>query len=203
LAIEKKPCWRRIWPVPRHWAHAVGLVPASAPLPPYYNALDAGHQAYFWSLTPRQMTGYWALTADQRERVYAMTPAARTSAWASIEAQLAAGANNSATSVAARTNGEVPAQTANQANARTVDRPATTTVVTDGTPATPAVIARNNPGNLAAPPASALSKSYPVCRGAIQDSCQNAGEGGAPGRSRALPYWPGEPASERDADVGG
>jgi len=105
-------------------------------------------------------------------------------------------------------------QTADQANAqnppapatttviRTPAQPATTTVTT--TPAQPAqtTIVTNNPGNLSAPPASALNKTYPVCTRTLQDNCQNPGEGGAPGRSRALGYWPGEPASERDASGG-
>ena len=92
-------------------------------------------------------------------------------------------------------------QSANEANAANQPAPATTTVITE--PAEPAqtTIVTDNPGNLTAPPLASLNKSYPVCRGAVQDSCQNPGEGGAPGRSRALPYWPGEPASE--TDVGG
>jgi len=111
------------------------------------------------------------------------------------------------------------AQTADQANAQA--RPATpTTTVTpnpgspavthhaDGTttvnpnPGTPAVVTHNNPGNLTPPPQSAMNKSYPVCSRTLQDNCQNPGEGGAPGKSRALSYWPGEPASER-RDRGG
>jgi hypothetical protein len=52
------------------------------------------------------------------------------------------------------------------------------------------------PGNLAPPPVSVLNRDYPVCSRTIQDECQNPGEGGAPGHSRALPYWPGKPASE-------
>ena len=167
----------------------------------YYNSLDAAHQGYFWSLTPRQMEGYWVLTADQRAQVFAMEPAARANAWTSIEAQLAAGANNSATSVAARTGGPVP-QTADAANAAARPAPPSTTVIADANPATPDAVVSSNPGNLAPPPAQALNKSYPICRGAVQDSCQNPGEGGAPGRSRALSYWPGEPASER-SDSGG
>ena len=105
-------------------------------------------------------------------------------------------------------------QSADEANAQNKPAPATTTVIT--TPAVPAettvvtnpavpaqtTIVTNNPGNLTPPPLASLNKTYPVCRGAIQDSCQNPGEGGAPGRSRALPYWPGEPASER-TDRGG
>ena len=86
--------------------------------------------------------------------------------------------------------------------------PATVTHNPDGTttvspnPGAPAVVTHNHPGNLTPPPQSAMNKTYPVCTRALQDSCQNPGEGGAPGRSRALPYWPGEPASER-TDRGG
>ena len=105
-------------------------------------------------------------------------------------------------------------QSADQANAEAQPAPATTTVMrTPAVPAqttvvtTPAVPAQttvvtSNPGNLTSPPASAMNKVYPVCTRKLQDSCQNPGEGGAPGRSRALNYWPGEPASER-TDVGG
>ena len=105
-------------------------------------------------------------------------------------------------------------QTADPANAQNQPAPATTTVTTTPaqpatttvttTPAQPAqtTITTDNPGNLTAPPASAMNKTYPVCTRALQDSCQNPGEGGAPGRSRALGYWPGEPASERKATGG-
>ena len=114
-------------------------------------------------------------------------------------------------------------QSANDANARNQPAPATTTVITEpaepatttvistpstttviATPAEPAqtTIVSNNPGNLTPPPKSAMNKSYPVCTRALQDNCQNPGEGGAPGKSRALGYWPGEPASERRDDGG-
>ena len=105
-------------------------------------------------------------------------------------------------------------QTADEANAEAQPAPATTTVTTTPavpaqttvttTPAQPAqtTIVTNNPGNLTSPPASAMNKTYPLCSRALQDNCQNPGEGGAPGRSRALGYWPGEPASER-SDRGG
>jgi hypothetical protein len=93
-------------------------------------------------------------------------------------------------------------QTADEANAQNLPAPATTTVTT--TPAQPpqTTIVTNNPGNLTPPPASAMNKVYPLCTRKLQDSCQNPGEGGAPGRSRALGYWPGEPASSR-TDRGG
>jgi hypothetical protein len=106
-------------------------------------------------------------------------------------------------------------QSADDLNARSQPAPATTTVIPNpGSPATvvhnpdgsvtvnanpgaPAVVIRDNPGNLTPPPASALNKTYPVCTRTLQDNCQNPGEGGAPGRSRALSYWPGQPSSER------
>ena len=85
-------------------------------------------------------------------------------------------------------------QSANEANAQAAPLPRTTTVTNQSGRT---VVTRNNPGNLTPPPADAQNRTYPVCGGAVQDSCQNPGEGGAPGRSRALDHWPGEPASER------
>ena len=86
-------------------------------------------------------------------------------------------------------------KSADQANADTPPAPPTTTVVTDAATGAGAVVT-TIPGNDAGPPASALGKSYPVCSRKVQDECQNPGEGGAPGRSHALKYWPGRPASE-------
>jgi len=87
-------------------------------------------------------------------------------------------------------------KSADQANAETPPPPPTTTVVTDAATGAGAVVT-TIPGNDAGPPASALNKAYPKCSRTVQDECQNPGEGGAPGRSRALKYWPGHPASER------
>ena len=101
------------------------------------------------------------------------------------------------------------AQTADQANVQGRSMPPTTTVTADpgsatgvnpqpeSTTGSSAVVTLTNPGNLTPPPQSAMNKTYPVCTRTLQDNCQNPGEGGAPGRSRALGYWPGEPASER------
>jgi hypothetical protein len=93
-------------------------------------------------------------------------------------------------------------QTADEANAQAQPGPTTTTVVT--TPSQPerTTVVTNHHGNLTPPPASAMNKTYPLCTRTLQDNCQNPGEGGAPGRSRALGYWPGEPASSR-TDSGG
>jgi len=106
-------------------------------------------------------------------------------------------------------------QSANDLNAQSRPAPPTTAVIPNpGSPATvvhhpdgtttvtpnpgaPAVVIHDNPGNLTPPPASAMNKVYPVCTRRLQDNCQNPGEGGAPGRSRALGYWPGESATER------
>lgn len=93
-------------------------------------------------------------------------------------------------------------QTAAEANAEAQPAPQTTAVVPAPSPGQPATIVTSNPGNATAPPTQAYNKTYPVCTAQLQDDCQNPGEGGAPGRSRALGYWPGEPASER-ADRGG
>ena len=48
---------------------------------------------------------------------------------------------------------------------------------------------------MASGPASSQEtvKSYPLCSSPGQDSCQNLGEGGAPGRSRAADYPGGPP----------
>ena len=111
-------------------------------------------------------------------------------------------------------------QSANDLNAQNRPAPPTTTVTPnpgapatvvhhpDGTttvvpnPGAPATVIHTNPGNLTPPPASAMNKVYPVCTRQLQDNCQNPGEGGAPGRSRALGYWPGETGTERH-DRGG
>ncbi|MBO0748900.1 MAG: hypothetical protein J2O44_00515 [Porphyrobacter sp.] len=87
-------------------------------------------------------------------------------------------------------------QSADQANAEAPPAPPTTTVQTDAATGASAAVT-TFPGNDTGPPASALNKKYPVCTRKLQDECQNPGEGGAPGRSRALSYWPGRPASER------
>ncbi|MGX7895634.1 hypothetical protein [Tsuneonella sp. HG222] len=147
------------------------------------------YQTYFWTLTPAQQRGYWALTDEQRTQVYEMTPEQRTVAWRAIEAQLA---------------GATPATPAGQANppgtgVPTTGVPAPQSASQDVRPAMPADPAyQGGPykGALTPPPATAMNKDYPVCTAKMQDNCQNSGEGGAPGRSRALSYWPGKPASE-------
>lgn len=89
----------------------------------------------------------------------------------------------------------VNAQSADQLNAQSAPAPATTTAILSADPAQPDAVVTDFPGNAAAvPPAG--EKTYPVCSARVQDNCQNRGEGGAPGHSRALKTWPGKPASE-------
>lgn len=110
--------------------------------------------------------------------------------------------------------GPIAAQPMNSAmpgdNAATPALPATPATPADpsagmpampATPATPAVPADSPaaaalpPGTqttvdnaLPPPPAAAMNKSYPVCTRTMQDNCQNPGEGGAPGRTRATTH---------------
>lgn len=107
-------------------------------------------------------------------------------------AQEAAGALDPATAT------ERPSPTprsADQANAQAAPTPPTVTIVPGAASGAGAVVT-TYPGNDNGPPASAFNKRYPVCTRELQDECQNPGEGGAPGHSRALKYWPGKPASE-------
>ncbi|MFT4028048.1 MAG: hypothetical protein QM676_14815 [Novosphingobium sp.] len=56
-------------------------------------------------------------------------------------------------------------------------------------PADPSYQAGPYKGALTAPPAEAMGKAYPLCSKTVTDACQNRGESGAPGRSRAIPYY--------------
>ena len=105
-------------------------------------------------------------------------------------------AQDAATDAPAADKGAPQPQSADDANADAPPAPAVTTVATDAATGAGAVVT-TIPGNDAGPPASALGKAYPRCSRTVQDECQNPGEGGAPGRSRALKYWPGHTASER------
>jgi hypothetical protein len=40
------------------------------------------------------------------------------------------------------------------------------------------------------------AKEYPICQGAVQDSCINPREAGKNFGNRPLKHWPGKPASE-------
>lgn len=50
------------------------------------------------------------------------------------------------------------------------------------------------PRTMSSAPADTMGKAYPVCTATMQDSCQNRGEGGAPGVSRASDTRGGPPA---------
>jgi hypothetical protein len=95
----------------------------------------------------------------------------------------------------AAVNGQ-PTSSADQLNAQSQPAEASTTVVMSADPYEPDAVVTNMPGNMSSVPSAAMNKAYPVCSARMQDNCQNPGEGGAPGRSRALKYWPGRPASQ-------
>ncbi len=128
-----------------------------------YDTWPSDYRTYYWTLAPNQQRGWWLLSDAQRQQIYVLAPDQRLTAWNSIEAQMAAAA---------------PAPAA--APFVQVDAAAATGI-------TPTRTVTSNA--LPPPPASALNKIYPVCTRVLQDNCQNAGEGGAPGRSRAIPYY--------------
>ncbi len=149
-----------------------------------YRTWPYDYQVYYWSLPASQQTGYWALTADQRGMINRMSPDQRAKTWDSILAQLA---------------GATPATPADQANPPGMGMPTTgvpnpqaaAQAVPPTMPADPTYQGGPYKGALTPPPADAMAKSYPVCTSKVQDSCQNPGEGGAPGRSRATARYRG------------
>lgn len=128
-----------------------------------YDTWPADYRNYYWTLSPNQQRGWWLLSDAQRQQIYGLAPEQRITAWNSIEAQLTA---------AAPVPASAPVQQVDAAVAAGV---------------TPTVTYTSNA--LPPPPAEALNKVYPVCTRMLQDNCQNRGEGGAPGRSRAIPYY--------------
>lgn len=143
-----------------------------------YTTWNAAYQGYYWTLTPSQQDAYWLLSDEQRGQINGMTPAQRTIAWTSIERQVAG------------------APTANEANAAAAPVTETTVATRIAPDGQPQAVVSTTTGNLTPPPASAQNKEYPVCRGAVQDSCINPREAGLNYGNRPLKEWPGEPASE-------
>ena len=153
-----------------------------------YDTWPVNYRTYYWTLTPPRQSGGWHLTDAQRARIYAMAEADRAAALDRIQAELSARA-------AAPPQQPVVVQT--QANPQGAGPPSATPPnpstagepVPPAQPADPTYNAGPYKGALTPPPAEALNKTYPVCTKAMQDNCQNRGEGGAPGRSRAIPYY--------------
>ncbi len=147
-----------------------------------YRAWPYDYQTYYWTLTPEQQGGYWALTPDQRGMIYKMSPDQRAKAWASVLAQVA---------------GQTPATPPGQANPPGMGMPTAgvPNPATAAQPVPPAMPADSSyqggpyKGALTPAPADAMNKTYPVCTRKLQDNCQNPGEGGAPGRSRATKVY--------------
>jgi hypothetical protein len=151
-----------------------------------YDTWPVDYRTYYWTLTPPRQSGWWLLTDEQRARIYAMAEADRAAALDRVQAEMSARA-------AAPPQQPVVVQT--QANPQgagvpsaSAPNPATASdPVPPAQPADPSYQAGPYKGALTPPPAEAANKTYPVCTRAVRDNCQNRGEGGAPGRSRAIP----------------
>lgn len=150
-----------------------------------YNTWPVDYRTYYWTLTPPRQSGWWRLTDEQRARIYAMAEADRAAALDRVTSDLAAqrAAGPAVVQTQANPTGAgVPSAT--PPNPSTAAEP-----VAPAQPADPTYNAGPYKGALTPPPAEAQNKTYPVCTKAMQDNCQNRGEGGAPGKSRALPYY--------------
>ncbi|MET0250881.1 MAG: hypothetical protein ABW203_01755 [Novosphingobium sp.] len=148
-----------------------------------YDSWSPDLKSYYWTLTPSQQRGWWQLNDEQRTMVHGLPPEQRTAAWQSIESQLAGGQPSPPPPPGAGMPPPLPSGAA----------------MPPPPPGGPTGMSQPPMNDSMASPDSpqAMNKSYPVCSRTVQDGCQNAGEGGAKGKSRALPYWPGKPRSER------
>ncbi|WP_156842170.1 hypothetical protein [Novosphingobium aquimarinum] len=154
-----------------------------------YDTWPMTYQEYYWTLEPVQQEGYWALTEDQRGKIYNMTPEQRTLAWRAVQQQLA---------------GMTPTTPAGQANPPGQGMPTNgvpnpkmaNQAVQPAMPATQQYQGGPYKGALTPPPADAMDKDYPICKGDVQDSCINPREAGKNWGNRPLDHWPGKPASE-------
>ena len=96
-----------------------------------------------------------------------------------------------------------------QANPRGSDAPAVAapdpatanSPVAPSRPADPSYQGGSYVGAASPPPADAMNKTYPVCGHGVVDSCQNPGEGGAPGRDRASDYKGGPSAASTGSQM--
>ncbi|PEQ13165.1 hypothetical protein B2G71_06860 [Novosphingobium sp. PC22D] len=162
-----------------------------------YDAWPVSYQEYYWTLDPGQQQGYWALTPDQRGKIYQMSPEQRAIAWKSVRQQLAGATPTTPPGQAnppgqgIPTNGVPNPKMANQA-------------VQPAMPKDESYQGGPYKGALTPPPADAMNKDYPVCKGDVQDSCVNPREAGMNWGNRPLDHWPGQPASEmKEDDLGG
>lgn len=154
-----------------------------------YDTWPTTYQEYYWTLEPVQQEGYWALTADQRGKIYNMTPEQRALAWKSVQQQLAGNMPTTPPGQANPPGQGVP--TAGVPNPRMANQ-----AVQPAMPAKESYQGGPYKGALTPPPADAMNKDYPICKGNVQDSCVNPREAGKNYGNRPLDHWPGKPASE-------
>lgn len=153
-----------------------------------YDTWPVDYRTYYWTLTPPRQSGWWLLTDEQRARIYAMAEADRAAALDRVQAELSARA-------AAPPQQPVVVQTQANPPGGGLASTETPNPATASEPVAPAIPADSSykagpyKGALTPPPTEAMGKTYPVCTKGVTDGCQNRGEGGAPGKSRAIPYY--------------
>ncbi|MBW8783982.1 MAG: hypothetical protein JF593_04980 [Novosphingobium sp.] len=146
-------------------ATIAGAQPAAVVLTPdqtvIYNGWPPGQRTLYNAWPDTYRSYYWTLTPTQQAGWWRLTDQQRAQLYAMTPEQRA----QAWTSIEAQLTGQ---------------------------PVPPAVAAAP-PGSVVTttttmppPPPDTLNKGYPVCRYKGQDNCQNPGEGGAPGRSRAV-----------------
>lgn len=161
----------------------------------YYDTWPMANQTEFWTYPADYRTAYWAWPADYRNAYWQWPADYRTSYWTwpsnyqtyywglTPEQQTAWWA------LSAEQRGQILAMTPEQQMAAwTSINSQITASKTPNTVMTTSTTAQATP--------AARTGEYPICGGAIQDSCINPREAGKNYGNRPLQYWPGKPASE-------
>lgn len=140
-----------------------------------YWGWPADYQTAYWAWPVDYRTSYWTWPNNYQSYYWALTPEQQTAWWALTPEQ----------------RGQIVAMTPDQQMAAwssineqiAVKQAAQTKTIMTPSPAAQAAPA-------------ARTGEYPVCGGAIQDSCINPREAGKNYGNRPLDYWPGKPASQ-------
>ena len=138
-----------------------------------YDTWSPEYQTYYWGLAPEYQEGYWALTPEQRTKIYGMAPEQQTAAWKSVAAQLRGEAPTAAAGAATTSNmgaGDT-GMSSDMSSGMSSDMPSSAGAMpaTGNTSYTSSAMVQ---GGMTTPTAQA---DYPVCKGAVQDSCINPG----------------------------
>ncbi len=140
-----------------------------------YWGWPAANQTAYWAWPVDYRTSYWTWPSDYQTYYWALTPEQQTAWWALSSTQrgeILAMTPDQQLAAWSSINQQIAAQQASEVK----------TVMAPSPAAQPAPAARTG--------------EYPICGGAIQDSCINPREAGKNYGNRPLDYWPGKPASE-------